>query len=106
MWGLGAESVEIEGLAAETPTERVLARSKIVPEFLAGTRFSSVNIQAEFIPQAEAGIKKAAIYIWGPANGNIMITAWPIPAMISKTSKALISVILLSKKFAKRYEQN
>ena len=61
MWGSGADSVAIEGLAAQTPTERVLARSKIVPEFLAGTRFSSANIQAVYPPQAAADMKKFAI---------------------------------------------
>ena len=61
MWGWGAGSVEIKGLITQKPTERVLAISKIVPDFYTGTRFSSVNIQADYIPQAAADIKKFAM---------------------------------------------
>ena len=60
-WGYGAYRVEIDGLAVDIPTDRVLARSKIVPEFLAGTRFSRVSIQAENMPQAAAERKKLAM---------------------------------------------
>ena len=61
MWGLGAVSVEIKGLITQEPTERVLAISKMVPDFLTGTRFSSVNIQAVYIPQAAADMIKFAM---------------------------------------------
>ena len=59
--GWGAGSVDIEGLAVEIPTDKVLARSSIVPEFFAGTRFSRISIQAENIPHAAADIKKFAM---------------------------------------------
>ena len=65
--------MDIEGLAVEIPTDKVLARSSIVPEFLAGTRFSRISIQAENIPHAAADIKKFAMYMCNPSKGKPII---------------------------------
>ena len=53
--------MDITGQAVEIPTERVLAKSSIVPEFFFGTRFSRISSQAENIPQAEAETQKFEI---------------------------------------------
>ena len=50
--------MDITGHTVEIPTERVLAKSSIVPEFFFGTRFSRISSQAENIPQAEAETQK------------------------------------------------